>query len=179
MPSPSFLISLERRLVISKDVWRLPSTRRTLPPIDIQATLLGLWRQASHEIDPRSITSWQLIRATLDAEGAVSGTPSQQDINWSHPLHSGVFRFCLREDGAIQVRLSSEACSSAFGAPRRESRHLANLRAGDSIRVLLNGRQSSHSGQYYVIAEYSLFICTNDLDAQPSTQVLDLQADLF
>ena len=64
--------------------------------------------------------------------------------------------------------------------PRSRTRQIALLRPWKPVRVLLNGRSATYSGQYYLLREYHLALCTGPVpDQLEPPRFVDLQADLF
>ncbi len=91
----------------------------------------------------------------------------------------GVFDIALVAPDKVEVTLLEEACRQKLGAPSRATRQIALLRPWQAVRVLLNGRHSSYSGQTYYVREYHLTLCAEPVPTplDPPREI-DLQTDL-
>jgi hypothetical protein len=161
----SFVVLLRRGVTIPKAEWRDPACRRTLPPIDAEPILRRLW-EAHH----RQMPEQGFLEVSLDSEKATTIQPKTR---------AGIFDFDSSPDGA-KVVLREEACSSLIGLPRRPTRQIGLLRPWRPLRILLNGRTGSYSGQFYHLLECHAMLCNEPMpDALGPTRLVDLQADLM
>lgn len=95
------------------------------------------------------------------------------------PVRSGsVFRLRPYGESRVEVWLDELRCLS-LGTPRRKQRRLALLKPWAPVKVLLNGRAASYSGQYYNVVEYRLLLRLGPVPSEmPEAKVIDLQAAL-
>lgn len=93
-------------------------------------------------------------------------------------LPGSVFRLYPYGDSGVAVWLDELRCLS-LGTPRRKDRRLALLKPWTLVKVLLNGRAASYSGQYYNVVEYRLLLRHGPAPLElPAAKVIDLQAAL-
>lgn len=102
---------------------------------------------------------WRAIGAVrrLPDEEHPSEAPKLLALRPGQSIRTGVFRLHWEEE-RLHVMLWEEACLSVLGTPRRPTRLLARLEEGRKLRVRLNGRYASTSGQTYTLAEYMVLI---------------------
>ena len=166
---------LRRSLSIPKESWRELSAQRTLVPINVGQVITNFWK--THHADLPERGSLDL---SLQPDGTPDLRPSIHPIQGQQKLYLGVFDFSFIATNRVKVVLRSESCSQLLGAPRRATRQIALLRPWKVVRVLLNGRMSSYSGQTYRLQEYHLALCAGSMpDGLEPTRFVDLQADLM
>jgi len=171
----SFVVVLKRGLSIPKQVWREQSSLRTLGPIEVESLIKNAWQEN------RSKSAEQgFIELSLRLDGSSENAPSLHMIQGPQKAFIGVFDVSFCSTDKVQVTIREEACSSQLGTPRRRTRQIGLLQPWKPIRVLLNGRYGSSSGQYYLLQEYHLALCTEPApDKLKLTRFVDLQADLM
>lgn len=113
------------------------------------------------------------VRCLPDEERSCE-TPKLIALRPGQSARTGVFRLNWDED-RLHVMLWEEACLSQLGIPRRPTRLLARLEAGRPLRVRLNGRHASYSGQTYTLAEYLILVEEPSL----TEKLIDLNEDLL
>lgn len=161
------LIVLSRGVNLTKDDWRRPGLRRTLAAIDTAPIVEGLYRGLKLGATP--------LVCAAELEGTVILRQSTGPLQ----RHHGVFELAVREDGTVQLVLREEACSARYGTPRRHTQSLAKLVPWRTVRVMINGRLSSYSGQTYRVHEYCWTLCAGEPpQRRPAMVTVDLQADL-
>ena len=166
------IVILNRSVSLPKEVWRLPSTERTLRPLALEALLpvvLQAWSSASAPA--------LLIESDIAADGSEVRTQVPRplkDTDWA-----GVFALSVVGE-KVKLQLSQEACMREVYTPRRRSQHLATLRPWEPARVILNGKADWPSGRRYYILEYSVTLCdTPRMGELLPVRNFDLQADLI
>jgi len=171
----SAIILLERGTVIPKHIWRDPGCRRSLTAIDVEHLITDAWRSNNDAGDVHGS-----ITVPLEADGSTKRHPLVQAIQSGQKGRIGVFDISFLAPDRVKVVLREETCLSRVGSPRRQTRQIALLRPWKLVRVLLNGRSSSYSGQHYLLWEYHLVLCSGPApDRLGLPRLLDLQADLF
>ncbi|MBN8732837.1 MAG: hypothetical protein J0L64_20035 [Acidobacteria bacterium] len=161
------LIVASRGVTFTKDEWRRPGMRRTLAAIDTGPLVEGAFRDL--EVGPTPLV------CTVEWEGTAIRRQSVGPLK----RHHGVFEIAVREDGSVRLVLREEACSSLYGTPRRHTQRVATLAPWRTVRVLINGRYSSYSGQTYLVHEYYWTLCEGaPPERWPEAVTVDLQADL-
>jgi hypothetical protein len=171
----SAIVLLERSSVISKHVWRDTSCRRTLMPIEVEQLITSAWKS----VQPEAAEQGSIVMS-LRPDGAANDTQAVHKIQGQQKEFIGVFEVSFISPDRVRVTIREEECARHVGSPKRRTRQIAMLRPWKPIRVLLNGRSASHSGQYYFLQEYHLALCTDPTpDRLGPTRFVDLQADLF
>jgi hypothetical protein len=166
------VVLLERSALIPKSEWRDSSCRRTLAPIVVGDLITGAWK--GNRLEQGCIV------ISLQLDGASANPPSVHPIHGEQKGFVGIFDVTFTSPETVKVTLREEECSRRIGSPKRHTRQIALLRPWKPIRILLNGRSSSHWGQYYLLREYHLALCTDPVPARLGpTRFVDLQADLF
>lgn len=161
------LIVVSRGVTFSKDEWRRPGMRRTLVAIETRPIAEGLYRGLTLGAEP------------LVCKAELEGTAIARQSVGPLKRHHGVFELAVRDDGTVRLTLREEACSALYGTPRRHTQTVATLAAWRTVRVLLNGRLSSYSGQTYRVHEYCWTLCAGESpEPWPESVTVDLQADL-
>jgi hypothetical protein len=119
---------------------------------------------------------WRAIGAVrrLPDEERPSEAPNLVALRPSQCAYTAVFRLHWQDD-RLHVSLCEEACFSLLGIPRRPTRLLARLDEGHPLRLRLNGRHASTSGQTYTLAEYVLLVGTASLEEK----FINLDEDLL
>ena len=171
----SSIVLLTRSLCIPKREWREPSGRRTLLPIDIDPLLKSIWQANQPELPEQGS-----LVVSLQPDGSTAEAPSIRPLQGQKKALIGVFDFSFVTHNSVRVILREEACASQLGTPRRPTRQIGLLRPWKPVRVLLNGRSTSYSGQYYLLREYHLALCNEPVpDRIEATRFVNLQADLL
>ena len=171
----SAIVLLERSSVMPKHTWRDSSCRRTLMPIEVTRLIRTAWKSNQLEAAEQGSV---VISLTLD--GSSKDTPAVHSIQGQQKDFIGVFEVSFISPDRVKVTLREEECARHVGSPKRRTRPIALLRPWKPLRVLLNGRSGSYSGQYYLLREYHLALCTDPApDRLGPTRFVDLQADLF
>jgi len=161
------VIVVSRGVALTKDEWRRPGLRRRLEPLRVGPVVEGLYRGLTLGAGP--------LVCAAELEGAAILRQNSGLLQ----RHHGVFEIASREDGAVRLRLREEACSALYGTPRRQTQTMATLAPWRTVRVLLNGRLSSYSGQTYRVHEYCWTLCAGEPPERwPEAVTVDLQADL-
>lgn len=141
--------------------------RRTLAAIEAGPMVVGLYRSLQVGTEP------------LVCAAELEGTAILRQSVGPLQRHQGVFAMAVREDGTVRLTLREEACSALYGTPRRRTQTVATLAAWRTVRVLLNGRYSSYSGQTYLVHEYYWTQCAGaPPERRAEILTVDLQADL-
>jgi hypothetical protein len=171
----SAIVLLERSSVVPKHVWRDSSFRRTLLPIEVTPLITGAWKSNQpEEADQGSIV------ISLKPDGSAKDSRAVHSIQGEQSDFIGVFQVSFISSDRVKVILREEECARHVGSPGRRTRQIALLRPWKPIRVLFNGRSAGHSGQFYLLREYHLALCTGPApDRLEPTRLIDLQADLF
>jgi hypothetical protein len=171
----SAVVLLERSSVISKKDWRDASSLRTFAPIEVGSLIRNAW-----EANRSDAAEQGSIVASLMPDGAARSTRAVRGLQIERSELIGVFEVSFLAPDRVKVTLREEACTSRLGSPKRHTRQIALLRPWKPVRVLLNGRSASYSGQYYSLREYHLALC---IEPRPErlgpTRIVDLQSDLF
>jgi hypothetical protein len=120
--------------------------------------------------------AWRAIGAVrrLPDEERPSEAPNLHTLRAGQSLRTALFRLHWEED-RLHVMLWEEACLSLLGTPRRPTRLLARLEEGRPLRVRLNGRYASTSGQTYTLAEYRILIGEASLEEK----LINLDEDIL
>jgi hypothetical protein len=144
-------------------------------PIEVDRQITNAWKSNRSEVAEQGS-----IVMTLQPDGSAKNAPSVHPIQGPQKDFIGVFDVSFQSPDRVNVTLREEECARRVGSPKRRTRRIALLRPWKPIRVLFNGRCASHSGQYYLLQEYYLALCTDPVpDRLGSTRFIDLQADLF
>jgi hypothetical protein len=171
----SAIVLLERSSLIPKHVWRDSSCRRTLMSIEVARLITNAWKSNQPEVAEHGS-----IVMSLQPDGSAKNAPSVHPIQGQQKDFIGVFDVSFISPDRVKVTLREEECARHVGSPKRRTRQIALLRPWKPIRVLLNGRSAGSSGQYYLLREYHLALCTDPApDRLGPTRFVDLQADLF
>ena len=171
----SAIVLLERSSLTPKDVWRESSCHRTLMPIEVSHLITSAWKS-----NQPAVAEQGSIVISLQPNGSAKDPPSVHPIQGEQKGFIGVFDVSFVSTDRVKVTLREEECARKVGSPKRRSRQIALLRPWKPVRVLLNGRSASHSGQYYLVREYHLALCTGPVpDQLEPPRFVDLQADLF
>ncbi len=171
---PSAVVILERSSAIPKDRWRSATQSRTWPSLDVRHIFTQLWQQHQAHLPASSYLS-----LALDADGALPTVTAPNPLAGARRAQVGVFDIAFVAPDEVEVTLLEMACRQKLGTPPRATRQIALLRPWQVIRVLLNGRHSSYSGQTYYLREYHLALCTEPLPtALVALREIDLQAGL-
>ena len=171
----SAIVLLERSSVIPKNVWRNSSCRRTLMPIEVTHLIASTWKSNRREAAEQGS-----IVMSLEPDGSARDTQAVHPIQGQQKDFIGVFEVSFISPDRVKMTLREEECARNVGSPGRRTRQIALLRPWKPIRVLLNGRSASYSGQYYLLREYHLALCTDPTpDRLGPTRFVNLQADLF
>ena len=171
----SSIVVLKRSRRIAKQEWREPSCDRTLVPIDVDPLIRSIWQANQSELPEQSF-----VELSLQADGSPETAPSIHSIQGHQKAFIGVFSVSFVSRDRAEVILLDEKCSIQLGTPRRRTRQIGLIRPWKPARVLLNGRCTSSSGQYYVLQEYHLALCNEPApDRLEATRLVDLQADLM
>jgi len=170
----SVVVVLERSSAIPKQDWRSAS-RRTLLPIEVASLIRNVWKSNQNNADEQGS-----VVLSLTPDGSTKETEAVHSIQGQQRESIGVFEVVFLSRDQVKVTLLEEACARLVGSPKRRTRQIALLRPWQPVRVLLNGRSASYSGQYYLLQEYHLTLCTERTpDQLGPTRLVDLQADLF
>ena len=168
------IVLLERSSLIPKPVWRDPCCRRTLMPIEVSRLITNAWKSNQAEV---------IEQASIVVSLQPDGSPKRGSV---HPIQGqqkdfiGVFDVSFLSLDRVTVTLRQEECARRVASPGHRTRQIALLRPWKPLRVLLNGRSASHLGQYYLLQEYHLALCTDPTpDRLGTPRFVDLQADLF
>lgn len=168
---PHALILIQRSLSFPKAVWRAPTTRRTFAPLALPPLVSAALRAWEANFVERGI-----VEGEADGDGSLLHPPSARTAQERD--YAGVFDLAFSQDG-VKVRLSQEACVRALRSPRRRSAHLATLRAGEGLRIVLNGKADWPSGRFYYLRDYHLVFCDGLTGSDcPVLRTMDLQANL-
>jgi hypothetical protein len=144
-------------------------------PIEVAHLLTSAWKANQAAAYEKGS-----IVISLQWDGSSKSAPSVHPIQGEEKGFIGVFDVSFLLPDRVNVTLREEECSRQIGFPKRRTRQTALLRPWKPVRVLLNGRSSSYSGQHYLLREYHLALCTDPTpDDLGPTQLVDLQADLF
>lgn len=171
----SAIVLLERSSIIPKHAWRDSSCRRTLTPIEVTRLIRSAWKSNQTEASEQGS-----IVVSLTPDGSAGETQAIHPIQGQQKDFIGVFDVSFISPDQVKVTLREEECARRVGSPKRRTRQIALLRPWKPIRVLINGRSASYSGQYYQLREYHLALCTDPTpDSLAPTRFVDLQADLF
>jgi hypothetical protein len=171
----SAVVLLERTSVIPKQIWRDSSCQRTLMPIEVAQLITGAWKSNQTVAAARGS-----IVISLELDGSAKCTQAVHAIQGQQKDLIGVFEVSFTSPDRVKVILSEEECARHAGSPKRRTRQIALLQPWKPVRVLLNGRSASYSGQCYLLREYHLALCTGPApDRFGPTRFIDLQADLF
>jgi|SRR5215471_792456 len=166
---------LERSSLIPKDVWRDPSCRRTLLPIEVRRLITNAWNSNQDKAAEEAS-----IIVSLDPDGSPKKLPSVHPMQGEQKNYIGVFDVAFISTDRVRVTLREEECALRVGLPKRRTRQIALLRPWRPVRILLNGRSSSYSGQHYLLREYHLALCSGSAPEHiQAPRLLDFQADLF
>jgi hypothetical protein len=144
-------VLLERGSIVPKATWRDASHHRTLLPIDVAGLIKSTWRSNQLEVAEQSS-----IVVPIEMDGDPKDTPSIRPIQGQQKGFIGVFEVSFVSPDEVKVVLREEECARRIGSPKRRTRELALLWPWKPVRVLLNGRYGSYSGQYYLLREYHL-----------------------
>lgn len=145
----SIVVLLKRCLSIPKQQWREQNCPRTLEPIEVESLIKKAWQGT------RAGSAEQgSVELSLSPDGSLENAPLMHMVQGPQKAFMGVFDVSFVSTDRVKVTLREEACSSQLGTPRRRTRQIGLLRPWKPIRVLLNGRYGSSSGQYYLIQEY-------------------------
>lgn len=168
---PHALIQIQRSLSFPKAVWRAPTTRRTFAPLALAPLVSAAFRVWEANFVERGI-----VECEADGDGSLLHPPSARTARELD--YAGVFDLAFSQD-CVKVRLSREACARALPSPSRRSTHLATLRAGEGLRIILNGKADWPSGRFYYLRDYYLVFCDGLTGSEcPELRTMDLQADL-
>ena len=171
----SAIVLLERSSSVPKHAWRDPAGQRTLAPFEAMQVIANTWKAHRNKI-----VEYGSISISLDLDGSAIGVQAVHSCKREQPEFIGVFEMSFVDDDRVKVFLREEECSRQLGSPRRHTHQIALLRPWQPVRILLNGRRSSHSEQNYLLLEYHLTLCADPVsDTQNPTQFVDLQAILF
>lgn len=171
----SAIVLLERSSLIPKEVWRDPACKRTFMPIEVSHLVTNAWKSSR----PATAERGSIVQL-LQPDGSAKEPPSVRPLQGGQKEFIGVFDVSFVSPDRAKVTLREEECVRRVGSPRRHTRQIALLRPWQPVRVLLNGRSASYSGQYYLLREYHLALCTGDVPEQlDPPRFVDLQADLF
>ncbi|MGA3049287.1 MAG: hypothetical protein ABSD67_21835 [Terracidiphilus sp.] len=167
------IIILKRSASMPKDIWRLPSTRRTLPPLTLLESLLD----ATLLLRTPQDGSPALIESNIAEDGIEANTGAVRtlkDDDWA-----GIFELKITGQ-KVGLRLNEEACRREVHTPRRSSQFLTYLKPWEPIRVILNGKADWPSGRYYYLQDYHVILCELPrADGPLLLRTFDLQADLI
>lgn len=171
----SAIVVLERSSITPKHLWRESSYCRTLAPIEVRHVIRGAWETFQGEAAEQGA-----IAVSLALDGSAKDNQAVHAIQGQAKSFIGVFEASFISEDRVKVVLREEDCARRTGAPGRHTRQIALLRPWKPIRVLLNGRGADHSGQFYLMLEYHLALCTGPApdDIGPA-RLVDLQVDLF
>lgn len=171
----STIVLLKRGLTVPKRVWREPSFQRRLAPIEVAPLIASAWNAGRSELLERSC-----LELSLQLDGSPESAPTIHPMQGNQKAGVAVFDVSfVAEDGA-RVILREEECSRQLGTPRRHTRQIGLLRPWKPVRILLNGRSASSSGQHYSLREYHLVLCNEPVPEQTERgRLVDLQADLM
>jgi hypothetical protein len=165
---------LQCKVILSKQAWRDPKCKRTLETIDLESILRDVWQAHWTAAPDRGF-----LAVTLLADGSPENAALVHPIAERRSGRIGVFDLWYLSPDRVRVTLREEACTHQLGSPRRRTRQIAILQPWKPVRVLLNGRYSSYSGQYYSLLDYYLVLLTESFPlCLQTTRFVDLQADL-
>lgn len=171
----SAIVLLERRSLIPKQEWRSPSCSRTFAAIEVSKTITNA--RETHRSEARENAA---LLIPLRSDGSPQSPPSICPLEGAKKAFLGVFEVSFILQDQVDVTLREEECSRLLGSPRRSTRQIALMTPWNSMRVLLNGRLSGHSSQYYLLVEYHLMVCTEAIPERIAPpRFIDLQADLL
>ena len=171
----SAIVLLKRSLSIPKHEWCERSCNRTLLTIDIEPLIKNIWRASRPDMPEQSF-----VELCLQADGSQKNPASIHSIQGQQKAFIGDFGFSFVSSDRVKVMLREDKCSRQLGTPRRRARQISLLRPWKPVRVLLNGRAASSSGQHYILQEYHLALCDEPMpDLLDAARFVDLQADLM
>lgn len=171
----SAIVLFERSLTVPKERWRDPAFDRTLHPLDIADLIRGAWHPNRTATARRGG-----IVIPLHPDGSPQSPPLLRPIQGQQSWFAGVFEFTYRTADSITVELREEECTRRLGNPARPSRRIAILDPWNPVRILLNGRTSSYSGQHYILRDYYATLCSDPVpDSLGPLKHVDLQENLF
>ena len=114
-------------------------------------------------------------------EGNFALQPVRVEVKQSVPGSEGELRITQENDGTVRLGFTG---TSSGGQPRRAS--IANalvVKPGGYVRLLVNARHTSYSGQWYSETVFNVasgeHIAANRFLSTEPDQILDLKADLF
>ena len=155
-----------------KQVWRLPSTRRTLDPISIDPLVARAWQQALKE-------PALPVTIVADIEGDPPAIKSTAIRKTKPRDRSGALEVHVSGQ-VVKLKLNGEACRQQVYTPRRNTQHLGTLQLWEPVRVKLNGKADWSSGRFYYLQDYYVVICGQSLPGKlPTPRLMNLEADLF
>jgi hypothetical protein len=169
----SAIVILKRSVSMPKSIWRLPATRRTLPPLAELRSLVDT-----------SLDGWTaegkaaaLIESEISEDGLEVKSRGLRPVK--HQDSAGVFDLTTTDD-QVKLRLSQEACRREVYTPRRSPQYLTTLRPWEPIRVILNGKADWHSDRYYYLQDYHVILCHAARgESLLPVRIFDFQADLI
>jgi hypothetical protein len=171
----SFILLLKRSVSIPKEVWRSPACRRTLAPIDPEPAIRSLWNDSRLKTADHATVS-----ISLSEDGSSKNAPMIHSIQGNQKAFIGVFDAAFTSSDQVEVTLREEECARELRTPIRRTRKIGLLRPWTPLRVLLNGRSSGSSGQWYFLQEYFLVLCSEPTPKRlEHPRLVDLQADLM
>ena len=171
----SAVVLLERSSWVPKAIWRDHGFHRTLAPIEVSHLIANAWKSNQTEVAETGS-----IRMSLHADGSAKEPSSLHPMQASQRQIMGVFDVSFISIDQAKVTLREEECARRLGSPKRRTRQIALLRPWKPVRVLLNGRYASYSGQHYALHEFHLALCYGAPPEQlDQPRLIDLQADLF
>lgn len=172
----SAVVLLERSSVIPKSVWRSSTGSRRFTTVEVSQVIAGTWKSHRQQVEAEAA----VIVVPLQLDGSAKEAPRICAIQGGQKAYIGVFDVSFVSTELVKVTLREEECGRRLGLPSRPTREIALLRPWRPVRVLLNGRSASYSGQYYQLLEYHMVLCAGAVPEQlEPTRFVDLQADLF
>lgn len=145
-------------------------------PVEVSQVIAGTWNSHQQQADAEAAA----IVVVLEPDGSGKEAPRICTMQSGQKAYIGVFGVSFVSRELVKVTLREEECGRRLGSPSRPTREIALLRPWRPVRVLLNGRSASYSGQYYQLLEYHLVLCAGAVPEQLGpTRLVDLQADLF
>jgi hypothetical protein len=169
------VVLLTRHRAIPKALWRAHGTSRKLASVDIETVLRQWWQHHHADLPALSVAAMPLGLDGFPQNGAAI-----QPVQNGQKAAAGVFAFSFVPGNEVKVTLREDRCLAELGVPRRPTRPIGLLRPWHPLRVLLNGRAASYSGQTYNLRECHVVLCSGPVPERIAPpRLVNLQADLM
>jgi len=157
---------------MTKDLWRVSSTCRTLQPLTLEPLVSAALSDTTCEAPPANLIEYEVSADSSAIQSRISRRLKEHDS-------AGVFDLAIAGE-AVRMRLSQEACRREVYTPRRSSQFLASLKPWEPIRVILNGKADWSSGRFYYLQDYHVILCSPvGSYVLLTVRTFDFQADLI